>query len=135
MSVWVWLIVAALLILLEAVTFDFILGWFAVGSIFACIMAIIGTPVWAQVLVCVMTGLIFMVLFRKYLLNLALNLKNDKIKKKKEELDYSKKKALDRDVRLKTEQKNLVPSITYTDHTASFATKNNWIVVSDVKVY
>ena len=41
MSVWVWLIVAALLILLEAVTFDFILGWFAVGSIFACIMAII----------------------------------------------------------------------------------------------
>lgn len=81
MSVWVWLIVAALLILLEAVTFDFILGWFAVGSIFACIMAIIGTPVWAQVLVCVMTGLIFMVLFRKYLLNLALNLKNDKIKK------------------------------------------------------
>ena len=80
MSVWVWLIVAALLILLEAVTFDFILGWFAVGSIFACIMAIIGTPVWAQVLVCVMTGLIFMVLFRKYLLNLALNLKNDKIK-------------------------------------------------------
>lgn len=62
-------------------------------------------------------------------------LKDDKIKKKKEELDYSKKKALDRDVRLKTEQKNLVPSITYTDHTASFATKNNWIVVSDVKLY
>lgn len=61
--------------------------------------------------------------------------KNDKIKKKKEELDYSKKKALDRDVCLKTEQKNLVPSITYTDHTASFATKNNWIVVSDVKLY
>ena len=61
--------------------------------------------------------------------------KNDKIKKKKEELDYSKKKALDRDVRLKTEQKNLVPSITYTDHTASFATKNNWIVVSDIKLY
>ena len=62
-------------------------------------------------------------------------LKNDKIKKKKEELDYSKKKALDRDVCLKTEQKNLVPSITYTDHTASFATKNNWIVVSDIKLY
>lgn len=61
--------------------------------------------------------------------------KNDKIKKKKEELDYSKKKALDRDVCLKTEQKNLVPSITYTDHTASFATKNNWIVISDVKLY
>ena len=81
MSVWVWLIVAALLVLLEAVTFEFILGWFAVGSIFACIMAIIGTPVWAQVLVCVMMGLIFMVLFRKYLLNLALNLKNAKIKK------------------------------------------------------
>ena len=81
MSVWVWLIVAALLVLLEAVTFDFILGWFAVGSIFACIMAIIGTPVWAQALVCVMTGLIFMALFRKYLLNLALNIKNAKIKK------------------------------------------------------
>lgn len=61
--------------------------------------------------------------------------KNDKIKKKKEELDYSKKIALDRDVCLKTKQKNLVPFITYTDHTASFATKNNWIVVSDVKVY
>ena len=61
--------------------------------------------------------------------------KNDKIKKKKEELDYSKKIALDRDVRLKTEQKNLVPSITYTDHTTSFATKNNWIVISDVKLY
>lgn len=61
--------------------------------------------------------------------------KNDKIKKKKEELDYSKKIALDRDICLKTEQKNLVPSITYTDHTASFATKNNWIVVSDVRLY
>lgn len=61
--------------------------------------------------------------------------KNDKIKKKKQELDYSKKIALDRDIRLKTEQKNLVPFITYTDHTASFATKNNWIVVSDVKLY
>ena len=61
--------------------------------------------------------------------------KNDKIEKKKEELDYSKKKALDRDVCLKIEQKNLVPSITYTDHTASFATKNNWIVISDVKLY
>lgn len=61
--------------------------------------------------------------------------KNDKIKKKKEELDYSKKIALDRDVCLKTEQKNLVPCITYTDHTASFATKNNWIVISDVKLY
>ena len=61
--------------------------------------------------------------------------KNDKIKKKKEELDYSKKIALDRDVCLKTEQKNLVPCITYTDHTASFATKNNWIVVSDIKLY
>lgn len=81
MSVWVWLIVAALLVLLEAVTFDFILGWFAIGSIFACIMAIIGTPVWAQAFICVMTGLIFMALFRKYLLNLALNLKNAKIKK------------------------------------------------------
>lgn len=61
--------------------------------------------------------------------------KNDKIKKKKEELDYSKKIALDRDVCLKTEQKNLVPCITYTDHTTSFATKNNWIVVGDVKLY
>ena len=61
--------------------------------------------------------------------------KNDKIKKKKEELDYSKKIALDRDVRLKTEQKNLVPFITYTDHTTSFATKNNWIVISDIKLY
>ena len=61
--------------------------------------------------------------------------KNDKIKKKKEELDYSKKIALDRDVCLKTEQKNLAPFITYTDHTTSFATKNNWIVVSDVKLY
>lgn len=61
--------------------------------------------------------------------------KNDKIKKKKEELDYSKKIALDKDVRLKTEQKSLAPFITYTDHTTSFATKNNWIVVSDVKLY
>lgn len=61
--------------------------------------------------------------------------KNDKIKKKKEELDYSKKMALDRDACLKTKQMNLVPFITYTDHTASFATKNNWIVVSDVKLY
>ena len=61
--------------------------------------------------------------------------KNDKIKKKKEELDYSKKMALDRDVYLKAEQKNLIPFIAYIDHTASFATKNNWIVVSDVKVY
>lgn len=61
--------------------------------------------------------------------------KNDKIKKKKEELDYSKKIALDRDVCLKSEQKNLVPFMTYTDHTASFATKNNWIVISDVKLY
>lgn len=62
-------------------------------------------------------------------------IKNDKIKKKKEELDYSKKIALDRDVCLKTEQKNLVPFIDYIDHTASFATKNNWIVVSDIKLY
>ena len=61
--------------------------------------------------------------------------KNDKIKKKKEELDYSKKMALDRDVYLKAERKNLVPFIAYIDHTASFATKNNWIVVSDVKLY
>lgn len=62
-------------------------------------------------------------------------IKNDKIKKKKEELDYSKKIALDRDVCLKTEQKNLVPFIAYIGHTASFATKNNWIVVSDIKLY
>ena len=43
--------------------------------------------------------------------------------------------ALDRDVYLKAEQKNLVPFIAYIDHTASFATKNNWIIVSDIKLY
>lgn len=62
--------------------------------------------------------------------------KGDKIEKKIEELDFKKKAVNYRDDRIKAQKGDLMPSIIYTDNTASFTTKNGWtITVGDVKLY
>ncbi|MBR2639768.1 MAG: NfeD family protein, partial [Oscillospiraceae bacterium] len=47
----VWLIIAVILGVIEAVTVSLISVWFAVGAIAAIIPAYFGVPLWGQILV------------------------------------------------------------------------------------
>ncbi len=50
-AVLIWLIIAVVLVIIEAVTVSLVSIWFAVGAVAAMIPAYFETPVWAQVLV------------------------------------------------------------------------------------
>lgn len=50
-TVFIWLIIAVILCIIEAVTVSLVSIWFAVGAVAAMIPAYFDSPIWAQVLV------------------------------------------------------------------------------------
>lgn len=81
MAVWVWLILAGILFVLELCTGEFVLCWFAIGCLVADIFAICSLPVWLQTLVFVIVGIVLLLTLRRLVLKLFLNVKNKKLKK------------------------------------------------------
>jgi membrane protein implicated in regulation of membrane protease activity len=66
--IWFWLGLFLLAVIFEAATVDFVAIWFAVGSIPAFILALIGAPVWLQVSVFLIVTIILIAFTRPYML-------------------------------------------------------------------
>lgn len=81
MAIWVWLILAVVFIILELCTGEFVLGWFAVGSFIAEILALCDVVVWVQVLVFALVSVVLLVSLRKLVLNAVLKQRDKKLKK------------------------------------------------------
>jgi membrane protein implicated in regulation of membrane protease activity len=66
--VWFWLGLFLLAVIFEAATVDFVAIWFAVGSIPAFILALIGAPIWLQVTVFLLITIFLIAFTRPYML-------------------------------------------------------------------
>lgn len=55
-----WVIIAAILLLLEGATAQLVSIWFAVGAIVAIIPALLGTPLWFQLLIFLIFSILFL---------------------------------------------------------------------------
>jgi len=64
MEVWIWLGLFVLFVAIEAMTYGLVSIWFAVGSLAAMVAALIGAPVWLQILICVAAGMATVAAFR-----------------------------------------------------------------------
>lgn len=63
---WIWLVLAAVLIVGEIFTMGFFLLWFGVGSALAAILALIGAPLWLQWVVFVASSGILLAVTRRF---------------------------------------------------------------------
>jgi membrane protein implicated in regulation of membrane protease activity len=66
--IWFWLGLFLLAVIFEAATVDFVAIWFAVGSVPAFILAIIGAPVWIQVTTFLVITIVLISFTRPYML-------------------------------------------------------------------
>ncbi len=66
--VWFWLGLFLLAVIFEAATVDFVAIWFAVGSVPAFVLAIIGAPVWLQVITFLVITIVLIAFTRPYML-------------------------------------------------------------------
>lgn len=64
---WIWLIIMAVFIVVEAATVGLITIWFAVGSLVALIVALIGGPFWLQMVLFLAVSLVLLVCLRGYI--------------------------------------------------------------------
>lgn len=60
-----WLIVAVLFLVAEAVSEALISIWFVVGALIAMVMALLGAPFWSQILVMLLVSVTLIILFLK----------------------------------------------------------------------
>ena len=66
--IWFWLGLFLLAVIFEAVTVDFVAIWFAVGSVPAFILAIVGAPIWLQVTTFLVITIVLISFTRPYML-------------------------------------------------------------------
>lgn len=66
--VWFWLGLFLLAVIFEAATVDFVAIWFAVGSIPAFILAIVGAPVWLQIATFLIITIVLIAFTRPYMM-------------------------------------------------------------------
>lgn len=66
--VWFWLGLFLLAVIFEAATVDFVAIWFAVGSIPAFILAIVGAPVWMQIATFLIITIVLIAFTRPYMM-------------------------------------------------------------------
>lgn len=66
--IWFWLGLFLLAVIFEAATVDFVAIWFAVGSVPAFILAIIGAPIWLQVTTFLAITIVLISFTRPYML-------------------------------------------------------------------
>jgi membrane protein implicated in regulation of membrane protease activity len=55
-----WIVLAAALFVIESVTTQFVGIWFAAGAVIAVIPALLGAPFWLQLLVFLLTSILFL---------------------------------------------------------------------------
>lgn len=66
--VWFWLGLFLLAVIFEAATVDFVAIWFAIGSVPAFILSLLGSPIWLQVTVFLLITIILIAFTRPYML-------------------------------------------------------------------
>jgi len=66
--IWFWLGLFLLAVIFEAATVDFVAIWFAVGSVPAFILAIVGAPIWLQVTTFLIITIVLISFTRPYML-------------------------------------------------------------------
>ncbi len=66
--VWFWLGLFLLAVIFEAATVDFVAIWFAVGSVPAFILAIVGAPVWLQIATFLIITIVLIAFTRPYMM-------------------------------------------------------------------
>ena len=66
--IWFWLGLFLLAVIFEAATVDFVAIWFAVGSVPAFILAIVGAPIWLQVTTFLVITIVLISFTRPYML-------------------------------------------------------------------
>ncbi len=66
--IWFWLGLFLLAVIFEAATVDFVAIWFAVGSVPAFILAIVGAPIWLQVSTFLVITIVLISFTRPYML-------------------------------------------------------------------
>ena len=64
-----WLLLAAVLIVVESATVELVCIWFAVGALLAAIATYLGAAFWLQLLICLLTSLAVLVVGRPLLLD------------------------------------------------------------------
>ena len=60
----VWLILFAVLIIIELVTMGLTTIWFAGGAVIACVLAALNAPIWAQVLIFLIVSVVLLIFTR-----------------------------------------------------------------------
>ena len=66
--VWFWLGLFLLAVIFEAATVDFVAIWFAVGSVPAFILAIVGAPFWLQIATFLIITIVLIAFTRPYMM-------------------------------------------------------------------
>ena len=77
MMLYVWIAVLVLAVILEAVTNDLVAIWFFPAAVISLVMTFFPAPIWAQILVFVVVGLILVISTRPFCRKF-LKSKNDK---------------------------------------------------------
>lgn len=68
-GLFIWLLVAALMFVLESATAQMVSTWFAVGALFAIIPSVLGAQVWVQLLVFLLFSVLFLLFARPFIKN------------------------------------------------------------------
>ncbi|WP_026651892.1 NfeD family protein [Butyrivibrio proteoclasticus] len=59
-----WLVLAVIMAVIELATMGLVTIWFTIGAVFALLLSLLGTPLWAQILVFVIVSALVLVLAR-----------------------------------------------------------------------
>lgn len=59
-----WLVLAIVMAVIELATMGLVTIWFTIGAVFALLLSLFGTPLWAQILVFVVVSALVLVLVR-----------------------------------------------------------------------
>ena len=67
--VWIWLVVAIIFIIIEAITVGLTIIWFAAGALIALILSLFKVPVMAQIIIFLIVSLVLLGTTRKIFVN------------------------------------------------------------------
>jgi len=69
MELWIiWLIIAAVAIIVELTTTALVSCWCIIGALIALIMSLVGAPLWSQIVVAIVVTIVCLVGFRRFAL-------------------------------------------------------------------
>ena len=71
MEVWLWLIVLILAVVIEMMTTQLVCIWFAGGALVGLVAHFLHAPLWLQVILALMCGLLLIVMHRQNILRLV----------------------------------------------------------------